>query len=153
MPKMTRAAVLLATATAVLVPSTAHAGELGAAVSTKGQPYGTLTICAGRADGPNSKIQLVRKGKVVKSFRLAGCKVLTAKKRLPRGKYKIRHTAPKGYVTTGWMAGGISGQGEQRVSSVSRSSFRIEPRKAMATAGFVHKNSSNWVTFTRTAVR
>jgi hypothetical protein len=75
--------------------------------------------------------------------------VLGAKKGLAKGKYQVRHTAPKGYVTTGWMAGGISGYGEQRASSISRSSIRIEPRKTMATAGFVHKSSSNWVTFTR----
>ncbi|GAA0605390.1 hypothetical protein GCM10009547_04150 [Sporichthya brevicatena] len=153
MPKMTRAAVLLATATAVAIPTAAHAGEIGAAASTSEQSYGTLAICAGRADGPSSKIQLVRKGKVVKTFRLAGCKVLTKGKGLPNGKYQVRHTAPKGYVTTGWMAGGVSGKGDQSLSSVSRSSFTVKPRKTMSTAGFVHKNSANWVTFTRTAAR
>lgn len=150
MQNVTRAAVLIATASAIVIPgAAATAGELGSAVETNGTPYGTLTVCAGRADGPASTIKLVRKGKVVKTFRLAGCKVLGAKKGLAKGKYQVRHTAPKGYVTTGWMAGGISGYGEQRASSISRSSIRIEPRKTMATAGFVHKSSSNWVTFTR----
>ena len=152
MSKSIRAAVLIATAGSILLPGAAVAaeqGEIGVGVSRSPQPYGTLTICASRADGPASTIKLIRKNKVVKSFKLAGCKLLSAENGLTPGKYRIQHTAPRGYVTTGWMAGGMSGTDDQQVSSVSRSRLRIEPRKAMSTAGFLHEGSSNWVTFTR----
>ncbi len=163
MSKSIRAAVLIATAASILVPGAAVAaeqgkigagvskGEIGEGVSRGPQPYGTLTICASRADAPASTIALIRKNKVVKSFKLAGCRLLSAEDGLTAGKYKVRHTAPRSLVTTGWMAGGVSGTDEQQVSSVSRSRTRIEPRKSMTTAGFLHAGSSNWVTFTRTA--
>ncbi len=163
MSKSIRAAVLIATAASILVPGAAMAaegaevgagvskGEIGVGVSRGPQPYGTLAICAGRADAPASTIKLVRNGQVVKSFKLSGCKLLTKNDGLSAGRYKVRHTAPAGYKTTGWIAGGMSGTGDQRASSISRSSFRIEPRATMSTAGFISANSSNWVTFSRTA--
>ena len=156
MSKSIRAAVLIATAASILGPGAAMAaekaeGEIGVGVSRGPQPYGTLAICAGRADAPASTIKLVRNGQVVKSFKLSGCKLLTKNDGLSAGRYKVRHTAPAGYKTTGWIAGGMSGTGDQRASSISRSSFRIEPRATMSTAGFISANSSNWVTFSRTA--
>lgn len=155
MSKSIRAAVLIATAAVIVVPAGGVAAsetrEIGVAVSKSTQPYGTLAICAGRADGPASTIKLIRKGKVVKSFKLAGCTVLRKNDGLTGGRYKVRHTAPKGLRTAGWIAGGVSGEGDQRASSISRSSFRVEPRPSMSTAGFLSANSANWVTFSRTA--
>jgi hypothetical protein len=155
MSKSIRAAVIVAMASLISVPAgaavAADKGEIGTAVSRGPQPYGTLAICAGRADGPPSTITLIRHGKVVKSFRLTGCRLLGANDGLTNGRYKVRHTAPQGYRTAGWIAGGVSGSGEQQASSIRRSSFRITPRASMSTAGFLSAGSSNWVTFSRTA--
>lgn len=162
MSKSIRAAVIVAMASLITVPAVGVAaageigsgvskGEIGEGVSRGPQPYGSLVICAGRGDAPASTITLIRNGKAVKSFKLAGCKLLKEHDGLTNGRYKVRHTAPAGYKTTGWISGGMSGTGDQRASSVSRSSFRIEPRKSMSTAGFLSANSSNWVTFSRTA--
>ena len=112
MSKSIRAAVFVATAAAIIVPGgaavAAETGELGVAVSQSAQPYGTLAICAGRADGPASTIRLIRNGNVVKQFRLAGCTLLRKSDGLTGGRYKVRHTAPNGYRTTGWIAGGTA---------------------------------------------
>ena len=154
MSKTIRAGVLIASVASILVPGAAVAaeqGEIGIGVSRAPQPYGTLTICASRADAPASTIRLIRNNRVVKSFQLAGCRLLSAEDGLTAGKYRVRHIAPRSFVTTGWMAGGVSGTEDQRVSSISRSRMSIEPRRAMSTAGFLHAGSSNWVTFTRAA--
>ncbi|HUR74930.1 MAG TPA: hypothetical protein VMZ00_11695 [Sporichthya sp.] len=156
MSKSIRAAVIVAMASLITVPAVGVAaaadhGEIGVGVSRGPQPYGTLTICAGRDDAPASTIKLIRNGRVMKSFKLSGCTLLNKNDGLTNGRYKVRHTAPAGYRTTGWISGGTSGTGDQRVSSISRSSFRIEPRASMSTAGFLSANSANWVTFSRTA--
>lgn len=153
MSRSTRVAVIVAMASLITVPAAgvAAAGEIGEGVSRGPQPYGTLAICAGRGDAPASTIQLIRNGKVAKSFKLSGCTLLSKRDGLTSGRYKVRHIAPAGYRTTGWISGGVSGEGDQQASSISRSSFRAQPRSAMSTAGFLSANSSNWVTFSRTA--
>lgn len=63
----------------------------------------------------------------------------------------MRHTAPKGYRTTGWISGGVFGTGHQMTSSINRSNPRMQPRPSMSTAGFLSADSANWVTFSRSA--
>lgn len=156
MSRSIRAALVVAMASLVTVPAVGAAaaadrGEIGEGVSRGPQPYGSLTICAGRGDAPASTIKLIRDGAVVKSFKLAGCRLLDAGDGLANGRYKVRHRAPKGYRTTGWIAGGVSGTGDQQASSVSRSNPRMQARASMSTAGFLSATSANWVTFSRSA--
>jgi hypothetical protein len=151
-----RAALVVAMASLIAVPAAGAAaaagqGEIGEGVSRGPQPYGSLTICAGRGDAPAARIKLIRNGKVVKSFRLSGCRLLDAGDGLSNGRYKVRHTAPSGYLTKGWMSGSVSGSGDEMTSSVSRSNPRMQPRPSMSTAGFLSATSANWVTFSRTA--
>ena len=156
MSRSIRAAVIVAVASLITVPAAgavaaAEGGEIGEGVSRGPQPHGSLVICSGRGDAPASTIKLIRNGNVVKSFRLAGCRLLDAGDGLSNGRYKVRHTAPNGYRTSGWISGGTSGSGDQMASSISRSNPRISPRPAMSTAGFLTADSANWVTFSRTA--
>ena len=164
MSKSVRAAVIVAMASVIALPAGVAAaaengeigtavnhGEIGTAVSRSPQPYGTLAICAGRGDAPASTIQLIRSGHVVKTFKLSGCKLLSAKNGLSAGRYKVRHTAPEGQKTSGWIAGGLSGSGDQHASSIRRSNPSGKTHRSMSTAGFLSADSSNWVTFTRTA--
>lgn len=150
-----RATVIVAMASLITVPAgaamAADKGEIGEGVSRGPQPYGSLVICAGRGDAAASTIKLIRDGKVVKSFKLAGCRLLDAGDGLSNGRYKVRHTAPAGFRTAGWVSGGFSGSGDQQASSISRSNFRVQPRPSMSTAGFLSADSANWVTFSRTA--
>lgn len=154
MRRSIRATVIVAMAALITVPAgaatAAHEGEIGKGVSRGPQPYGSLVICAGRGDAAASTIKMIRNGKVVKSFKLAGCRQLDASDGLSNGRYKVRHTAPARLRTAGWVSGGVSGTGDQQASSISRSSFRAHPRPSMSTAGFLSANSSNWVTFSRT---
>lgn len=158
MRRSVRAAVMVAMASVIVVPIgaagtavAADRGEIGEGVSRGPQPHGSLVICSGRGDAAAARIKLIRNGKVVKSFKLAGCRQLDAGDGLSNGRYKVRHTAPAGLRTAGWVSGGVSGRGDQQTSSISRSDFRMQPRKSMSTAGFLSANSSSWVTFSRTA--
>ena len=155
MRRSVRATVIVAMASLITVPTgaavAADKGEIGEGVSRGPQPYGSLVICAGRGDAAASTIKLIRKGKVVKSFKLAGCRLLDAGDGLRNGRYKVRHTAPAGLRTSGWVSGAVSGTGDQQTSSISRSNFRMQPRPSMSTAGFLSADSANWVTFSRTA--
>ena len=155
MRRSVRATVIVAMASLITVPAgaamAADTGEIGEGVSRGPQPHGSLVICAGRGDAAASTIKLIRNGKVVKSFKLAGCRLLDAGDGLSNGRYKVRHTAPAGLRTAGWVSGGFSGTGDQQTSSISRSNFRMQPRPSMSTAGFLSADSANWVTFSRTA--
>lgn len=156
MSRSIRAAVIVALASLITVPAVgaaaaAEQGEIGEGVSRGPQPHGSLVVCAGRGDAPASTIKLIRNGNVVKSFRLAGCRLLDAGDGLSNGRYQVRHTAPKGYRTSGWISGGASGTGDQMASSVERSNPRLSPRLSMSTAGFLSPESANWVTFSRTS--
>lgn len=110
-----------------------------AAVQSKA-PRGELEICVSGTQGHAATVEIARKGEVIRTFELAGCRT----RHLPYGKFRITQTSPEGYRTVG--AGGGSGvvvaeDGVGMTSSVYKERIR-KPKRAHTLTGYVDNDGA-----------